>query len=142
LVEFWRALPRTGRWPDWAAVDKIKLKPWMGWLVVYDVIDGGAEFRYRLVGAEIVDRAGFDLTGKYVSQIAFNPDKNHVLRLLQALQAAGEPAWFDQPIVTRRGFSVVRNRLCLPFANGGDALRLWLFFLWGAEVLVDRYQRD
>lgn len=142
LLAFWHALARRGTWPDWQAVDKITLKPWMGWLVVYDVVDGGADFRYRLVGAEIVDRAGIDHTGKFVSESAFADDNNVFLSTLRDLQAAGAPRWIDQPISTRRGMSMVYDRLCLPFANGGDDLGLWLFYVCGAEALVDRYTRD
>lgn len=142
LLGWWSALPRRRRWPDWRDVEKVSLKPWMGWLVLYDVIDDGADFRYRLVGSEIAERSGFDLTGRLVSEAAYSAENDRFRRRLARLQRNGEPCWIDQPMQTTRGFSVVHDRLCLPFANGGDDLALWLFYVCGDEVLVDRYHRQ
>lgn len=38
-----------------------------GKLGVLDVIDGGADFYYRLLGTKVAALKGYELTGKYVS---------------------------------------------------------------------------
>ncbi|MEQ9641616.1 MAG: PAS domain-containing protein [Alphaproteobacteria bacterium] len=141
LLAWWQALPRSGRWPDWAAIDKRDLKPWMGWIVLYDVIDGGSDHRYRLVGSHIAERSGLDLTGKLVSEASYTTRHDQFLIQLDRLRQAGEPAWINAVTSTARGYSAVHDRLCLPFANGGTNLAIWLFYVCGDEILVDPYRR-
>lgn len=43
------------------------LKPWLGHLILLDVLEDGADFRYRLYGSRLVDRFGADWTGITVS---------------------------------------------------------------------------
>lgn len=141
LLQWWQDQPRTGRWPDWARVTKPELKPWMGWIVLYDVLDDGADYRYRLVGSHIADRSGLDLTGKLVSETSYTTRHSAFLAQLERLQKGGEPAWINAVTTTARGFSAVHDRLCLPFANGGEELALWMFYVCEDELLVDRYHR-
>ena len=47
--------------------DVIEFKQWMGYLGVLDVIDGGADFYYWLLGTKIVSLYGYETTGKHVS---------------------------------------------------------------------------
>ncbi len=47
-------------------IDPQALKPWLGALMVLEPIDGGVDFRYRLVGTQIVDLVGYDITGSTV----------------------------------------------------------------------------
>ena len=47
------------------------LAPWFNTTVVVDVLDGGADFRYRLIGTIVTDIVGRDLTGQLVSENRF-----------------------------------------------------------------------
>lgn len=49
---------------DFDPVDVPLLLPYV---YLVDVIDGGADFRYRVVGTHITESAGFDFTGQLVS---------------------------------------------------------------------------
>src|SRR3546814_18026508 len=40
--------------------------------MLLDILDGGADFRYRLYGSRIAERTGFDWTGRLLSEMASN----------------------------------------------------------------------
>lgn len=50
-------------------IEPFSLKPALGYILLIDVLDDGADFYYRLYGSEIARVAGFDMTGKRTSQI-------------------------------------------------------------------------
>lgn len=50
-------------------IDPFALRPALGYILLIDVLDGGADFYYRLYGSEIARVAGFDMTGKRTSQM-------------------------------------------------------------------------
>ncbi|HYM30423.1 MAG TPA: PAS domain-containing protein [Candidatus Cybelea sp.] len=69
LVDYWEK-KRAGRMaPSRAEIDPAELKAHLPHIHLIDVIDGGADFRYRLVGTSIVQGLGRDNTGKRVSEL-------------------------------------------------------------------------
>jgi hypothetical protein len=140
LLGWWRALPRAGRWPGWRAIDKIGLKPWMGRLVVYEAVDGGADYRYRLVGSSLAAHAGFDLTGRLVSEVVYAGSSAALLAHFARLNARGGPAWIDRLMPTARGYSMLGPRLWLPFGNG-SGIGFWMVYVCDDQILVDPYDR-
>src|SRR5262245_27250689 len=67
LYQLWHS-KRGGRFaPARVDIRAEQLQPWLGNLILLDVIDGGKDFRYRLFGSVIAREAGFDLTGKFLS---------------------------------------------------------------------------
>src|SRR3546814_18454171 len=47
----------------------MQMRPALGHIMLLDVLDGGADYRYRVYGSEIAQRAGFDMTGKCTSEL-------------------------------------------------------------------------
>lgn len=139
LLALWRDLPRRGRWPDWSELDKTRLKRWMGWLIVYDVLDGGRDARYRLTGTKLVDQIGLDLVGKRISEAVYSSSPAIMMNQLGRMMDQATPAWVNSPVATRNGYSTSQNRLWLPFAERGDAIAVWLLFICDSEALVDPY---
>ncbi len=45
LIDLWRSLRRDGRPPVRADLDPQTLRPWLGWLTVFEQLDGGADLR-------------------------------------------------------------------------------------------------
>jgi hypothetical protein len=142
LLAWWRGLARGGgRWPDWRTIDKTTLKPWMGWLCRYDVLDGGRDYRYRLVGEWLSRGSGQDLTGELVSRRVYAPSPWAMLCHMTCLMEHADAAWFRRALPSDRGYSVLKDRLWLPFANGADAIGLWMMYLCADEVLVHPLDR-
>lgn len=70
LHDHWIALPRDGDLPHIRLLDPLKLRAWLGDLIVLDVLDDGRDFRYRVYGSLVASHVGFDLTGSLTSDIA------------------------------------------------------------------------
>ena len=70
LLAYWTEKRGNAEMPLAGAIDPIEMKPALGFIMLLDVIDGGADFRYRVYGTAIVERTGMDWTGKSVSDLA------------------------------------------------------------------------
>lgn len=119
LLAWWRArMPRGGGLPPASTrVDPLELRPALGHLMIMDVAPGAADFRYRLFGTAIADRSGFDLTGKFVSQVPGPSDA-----VIWFLATYGAAALEGAPLYTEHtpwsAMSVTRwFRLILPLAG-------------------------
>ncbi|WP_193185516.1 PAS domain-containing protein [Nisaea sediminum] len=67
------------------------LKEWLGHILILDAIDGGADFRYRLVGVEIVRAVGRDYTGRLMSECEFEVPARQVIGEFRAVVEARRP---------------------------------------------------
>ncbi|WP_119420640.1 PAS domain-containing protein [Desertibaculum subflavum] len=68
LWRFWNMLRGERTTPRCDEVHAAILKPWLGNVLLLDVVDGGRDFRYRVYGTVVAAHFGFDLTGRLVSQ--------------------------------------------------------------------------
>lgn len=140
LLAWWHAQPRgTSSLPDWREIDPVSLLPWMGWISLYDVIDGGRDIRYRLVGTHIAEQAGVDLTGRLVSQGVYAATPRLLLEHFRRLCERGEPSWTNRVMETQHGFTITHDRIWLPFRLGDKpGVGLWLLYLCRLESGADR----
>lgn len=70
LLAHWRELAaRAGAHglPPVHSLDPVPLRFILGWLMIVEPLEGGADFRYRLYGTEIAATTGRDLTGCKIS---------------------------------------------------------------------------
>lgn len=130
LLEHWRALAGGRDLPPAEAIDPAALIFILGWLMIIDPLDGGADFKYRLYGSSIAEVTGRDLTGCKISDSfpEFAAFTSEIYR--NAMRDR-------RPVLTRHTppaqIAVSRwERLILPFAgaDGGVAR-----FLVGAAAL-------
>jgi len=124
VLEHWRALSQGAAAPPVVALDPGGLRPALGYLMLVEPLDGGADFRYRLYGSLIATVSGRDMTGKLVSQY---PAGTHVVDFslagYRAVYRRKEPLYtFRRP--ARAEFTRAWERLVLPFlAAGGEVGR-------------------
>lgn len=71
FTAYWRGKAPDGGIPARESMPPEELKPWFGHIQIVEVIDGGADFRHRLVGTGITEIVGRDLTGKLVSECEY-----------------------------------------------------------------------
>jgi hypothetical protein len=92
-LDLWHRAATLGL-PTTRFVDPIDLAPALGYLLLVDVIDGGADFSYRLFGTHISVVSGFDLTHKKLSD---HPASSYIREFSMALYRAAiirrEPVW-------------------------------------------------
>ncbi|WP_193187042.1 PAS domain-containing protein [Nisaea sediminum] len=66
LCDYWQTKANGAPAAFWKAIDPTELRFILGYVMLLDVLDGGADFRYRLYGSLIAERFGRDVTGKTV----------------------------------------------------------------------------
>jgi hypothetical protein len=101
LHEDWQARRRGRPLPARADFDPIDLKYVLGKLLLVDVLREPLQFRFRLVGTELVKRLGVDLTGRTLDDY---PDPEYREFLRQRYTAA---------VTARRPLSSIQTRLIL-----------------------------
>lgn len=92
MLDYWRKLKGERRMPVRTEILPKDIKHCLRYIHIYEVVDGGADFRARLVGTSVFPGLDDDQTGKLVSQ---HPDPGVRLRfaaLLRRVQTTGEPA--------------------------------------------------
>jgi hypothetical protein len=90
-LDYWRRLKGDRRMPARAEVLAKDLRHCLRYIHIYDVVDGGADFRARLVGTSVFPGLDDDQTGRLVSQ---HPDPGIQLRfgtILRHVAATGAP---------------------------------------------------
>ncbi|MCW5773399.1 MAG: PAS domain-containing protein [Rhodospirillaceae bacterium] len=123
VLNWWQELaPRSADLPSAdIKLDPLTLRPVLGYLLTLDVVAGG-DFRFRLYGSKIAQRAGFDMTGKLVSEIPSPPDTvAFFLATYRAAQIERAPLYTEH--TPWSGISTTRwHRLILPFADASGAV--------------------
>ncbi len=108
--------------PDRSDIDVLDLKPWLGWLNMLDVIDGGRDFRYRVFGTHHVARLGADVTGKLASE-STAAVRAHFTLFLGSIIATRRPVLTH---VTQRnmatGHAYEWRRLGVPLTRGASTV--------------------
>ncbi|MDF1748674.1 MAG: PAS domain-containing protein [Alphaproteobacteria bacterium] len=71
FFEAWEEMPRRAdnAPPNTKDFDVFRFRVAMGFMIYLDVIEGGADFRFRVFGSRVVDSIGFDWTGRLVSEM-------------------------------------------------------------------------
>jgi hypothetical protein len=138
LLRWWQGLAAAhgGVPPATHKIDPLEVRPALGHLMILDAVDGGANFHFRLFGSVIANRAGFDMTGKLVTQMPTPPEI--IAFFLATYRAASlERAPLYTESTPWSGISVTRwFRLVLPFAAAdGSVQRLVVGNVPGANRL-------
>ncbi|UUX50587.1 PAS domain-containing protein [Nisaea acidiphila] len=71
FYEFWKECCGDSPVPDREHFTPESLRPWIGHVQIVEVIDGGRDFYHRIIGTEIVEAVGRDLSRKYVSESSY-----------------------------------------------------------------------
>jgi hypothetical protein len=88
LVAYWDRKRGDRLAPRRSDIDPTEIPTHLANLHMMDVLDGGADFRYRLIGTAIVEGLGRDNTGKRLSELyADRPEVLHKLVARFALVA-------------------------------------------------------
>lgn len=131
LWAYWAAKLRDGMLPARKSISPQELRPWLGNLLLLDVVDGGRDFQYRLHGAKLVQMFGDDLTGRFVGALP--------LRNVEALLAEGRQAvasrnvvYIEDGIVAEKAFIRI-SKLILPLASDGVAVDMLLVGIYAQD---------
>jgi hypothetical protein len=126
LYEVWRQSAGAGAMPRRADIDILELSSYIGELSLLEVVEGGADFRYRVLSEGAAKLLGRDYTGRLLSEVARDADRRE--RLIQRYRRvvttkvpwyARTPAVADMPVV-------YTERLVLPLSEDGASVSMIL----------------
>lgn len=92
-VSMWQALKRQARFPSRAGMTSCLTRALRDSSLLVEVLEGGADYRYRDVGAGLVKGFNADFSGRLLSQIVETAPRFGLgLRMLyEMVRAGGEP---------------------------------------------------
>jgi hypothetical protein len=133
LFRLWQSKRKGRTLPKRGDFDHRELLPWFGNLILLDVLDGGADYRYRLFGIVLAQEAGFDMTGKLLSEYPIKSNLPHFYEVFANVIRDRAPALSEHdPAVShiRR-----RRRLVLPLGKDGETVDMMMSANYAVEIL-------
>lgn len=126
-LAYWRRLEFDGRLPDRAAIDPADMRALLPYTFMVDVLAGGDEFRYRLIGTNIVAHTPRDNTGMRLSEIDGQGTQAQLRALYASVAAGGGPRFQRIAYRTRSGLRSWYETVVCPMldrATGPGAILL------------------
>ena len=133
LFGYWREKRGDGAMPARADLDPLEIPTLLPIVGLVDVLDGGARFRYRLVGTEIVEVDGHDPTGRFLDEAP--PDSgyaDYLIGLFREVTRERRPLYGECDF---RGPGHIERRvrhLLMPLSCDGRAVDM----IFGGQVAV------
>jgi hypothetical protein len=126
---YWRSKRGDRAMPRRADIDPIEMAPrLLPNLFLTDVVDGGARFRFRLVGTGAVSAIGTELTGRYVDEVNESGDyRDYITGLYRRVVARRLPVFSTSHYPRLDVAGIVRHttqRLMCPLSSDGAAVDL------------------
>jgi hypothetical protein len=115
---YWAAKKGPGL-PGRAAIQPEEMRDFLGHLLLMDVVEGGADFRYRLHGTSLISLFGGDLTGQLVSSLVVEGVTDLLDEARRVVSSRAHYYLEETVIAEKRHLRV--SKLILPLAaNGRD----------------------
>jgi hypothetical protein len=124
LLDLRRARRNLRRMPARRDFDVLELRPWLGDLHMFEVVDGGKDFRYRIYATNIAIDAGREMTGKLMSETPEPHLRAIGLACYDEVRRAAVPYLIQRPTVikTALGYDTIRDYLVLPLSDDGTVV--------------------
>lgn len=116
----WQALAGDRRLPLREAIDPAGMRALLPYTFLVDVLDGGSDFRYRLVGTDIVAHTPRDNTGFRLSEIGGQGTQRQLAALYESVTSGRTPRFQRIAYRTRRGLRSWYETVVCPVADRTD----------------------
>ena len=117
LAQLWSRKASGKRLPAREDFDATELRPWLGQLMLLDVVDDGRDFRYRLHGTSLVELFGGDLTGRSVGEFDTERRSTLMAEYRRSLETRS-PQYVPSKVLAHKQHMHVA-KLVLPLASDG-----------------------
>jgi hypothetical protein len=135
LFSYWLERCRNGCIPSRRDIDPLDLGFILGNLLLIDVLAAPRRFRVRLHGANAVQRAGYDLTGKIYDELPPSEFHDLVLKSFTAVTDGCRPKHaFRNRIFDGRNYHY--ESLILPLAKDGKTVDMLLVCICYADEMA------
>jgi hypothetical protein len=131
LYDYWRSRRNGRRCPSRADIDPVDIPTLLPHLMLTDVIDDGARFRWRLSGSEVERNFGAAMRGRYLDEVLRDGYLEYLNGLYRSAIAGQTPVYSENSYAKDNGWDayseVLRTaRLLLPLAPAGEAVNMVL----------------
>jgi hypothetical protein len=117
LLDFWES-KRGGRWmPRRSDIDVLELAPWLGNLILLEVVGAGEDFIYRVYGTNLVRLIQHDLTNKSTTNLK-SEARRAVVAEYSDVAASGQPFYVRQRRTVMKG-QLMLSKLVVPLSENG-----------------------
>lgn len=120
LLEFWDGKRRGRKVPARKDFDVFELRPWLGYLHLVEVLEGGRDFRYAIYGTDLAMAFGIDLTGKTLAAVPAAV-RQAVESAYRAVRMSGEPLFIEDDPTFESSIERVEC-LILPLSTTGEGV--------------------
>jgi hypothetical protein len=143
-LAYWNARRGDRLMPSRRDIDPVGIPPrTLPNLQIIDVIDGGARFRYRLIGTATVEAYGEDFTGRYPDEM-FPPElRDFIHGVYGEVCSSKAPVFLSNRYVTAKGFELGSKRIYMPLSDDNrDVSHIFgvLKFEYNASSTADRWR--
>jgi hypothetical protein len=135
IYDYWKAKRGERPMPARRDLDPIELKPYLGSIILYDVLREPLDFRYRLVGTHIALAMGRDLTGCRLSDVSATEDQAYAMTALSDIVRRRVYRFRNDPLRGERGSFLGRDRIHLPLSEDGVEVTMLLLYFGEIERL-------
>ncbi|HEV2673486.1 MAG TPA: PAS domain-containing protein [Aliidongia sp.] len=132
LYAYWSGKRGARPMPGRADIDPAELRLLLPHLLLIDVVDGGQDFRYRLVGTEIERQIGRQVTGRMIGEALSGDYLAYILSLHRRVLAERASVYAENSFNEgRAGFGLLADykrtyRLMLPLSKDGTEIDMML----------------
>ncbi len=123
FVDYWNAKRGEREMPGRQDIDPAEIPQLLPHITLIDVIDGGARFRYRLVGTAVVDGFNRNHTGRHVDELdvpQFGRDALHIQ--YRSVLRKRRPIYLRNIYVMAGNVEAVTPRVLAPLSRDGQAI--------------------
>ena len=137
-IAYWQKLRGARAWPLRADVRPEEIAGLLPYTYMLDVLDDGRDFRYRLLGTDIVANTVRDNTGECLSRLREQGSQPVLARFFQDCHTSREPRLQRIPFITRLGIRCWYEAVAMPLARtDGTAPDLIMGFAEHFNEVID-----
>lgn len=126
---YWISKSQNDRLPGRADVDPLDIPALLPQVILLDVKRDPWNFRFRLIGTNVVHHLANDLTGAWMSEIEHMAPPSRIFSSCVEVASSGEPSRSDTPYVGPHRNYVRAEDIILPLASDGATPDMLLVFV-------------
>jgi len=126
---YWASKCSDGRLPARSDIDPLDIPSLLPQVILLDVRNDSWDFRFRLIGTNVVHHLSHDLTGKWMSEIDHMAPPSRIFNSCVEVASSGKPLRSDTPYVGPHQNYVRAEDIILPLASDGATPDMLLVFV-------------
>jgi hypothetical protein len=129
--DYWQDKRGSRPMPSRTDIDPSEMVPWLSQTLLVDVVyadgeDRPLDFRFRLVGTDVVERYGHEFTGRHLSSLDLDGKAAEIMNEYGLAVSRAKPQYFVDEFVQFSGRPMHYERLLMPLSDDGTNVNMLL----------------